>query len=46
MNFIFPKTKDVKPQSKQNNQGRSGEFRSKEIKNYIDLIKKSSEEIF
>ena len=44
--FYIPKEKDIKPQSKLNNQGRSGDIPTDEKKDYIDLIKKSSEESF
>ncbi len=44
--FYIPKSADLKPQSKTNNQGRSGEISSKEKKSYIDLIKSSSERDF
>ena len=44
--FYIPKPADLKPQSKTNNQGRSGEISSKEKKSYVDLIKSSSEQDF
>ena len=44
--FYIPKPDDIKPQSKQNNQGRHGEISSKERLNYQKQIKESSKKIF
>ena len=44
--FYIPKPDDIKPQSKQNNQGRHGEISSKERLNYQKQIKESSKKNF
>ena len=44
--FYIPKSDDIKPQSKQNNQGRHGEISSKERLNYQKQIKESSKKNF
>ncbi len=44
--FYIPKNKDLKPQSKTNNQGRSGELEEKEMKFYSEIIKKNSKSGF
>ena len=41
--FYVPKAQDVKPQSKQNNQGRSGEIDNNLSKRYISSIKENSQ---
>ena len=40
--FYIPKNKDLKPQSKTNNQGRSGELSSDEINKYLKIIEENS----
>ena len=40
--FYIPKDKDLKPQSKSNNQGRSGKLSVDEAKNYSKIIKENS----
>ena len=40
--FYIPKSKDLKPQSKINNQGRSGKLEDQEIKEYSKIIKENS----
>ena len=40
--FYIPKDKDLKPQSKSNNQGRSGKLNMDEVKNYSKIIKENS----
>ena len=44
--FYIPKDKDLKPQSKTNNQGRSGELDSKDVRNYSNIIKENSKKSF
>ena len=44
--FYIPKDKDLKPQSKSNNQGRSGELSVDEVKNYSKIIKENSGNCF
>jgi len=41
--FYVPKAQDVKPQSKQNNQGRSGEIDNNLSKRYISSIKENAQ---
>ncbi len=40
--FYIPKNRDLKPQSKTNNQGRSGKLESEDVKFYSKLLKKNS----
>ena len=40
--FYIPKNENLKPQSKSNNQGRSGDLSSAEIKSYSKIIKDNS----
>ena len=40
--FYIPKKRDLKPQSKSNNQGRSGNLESEEIELYSKIIKENS----
>ena len=40
--FYIPKNENLKPQSKSNNQGRSGDLSSAEIKSYSKIIKENS----
>ena len=40
--FYIPKSENLKPQSKSNNQGRSGELSSDEINSYTKIIKENS----
>ena len=40
--FYIPKNANLKPQSKYNNQGRSGELSNEEIKNYSKILKDNS----
>ena len=40
--FYIPKNENLKPQSKSNNQGRSGDLSSTEIKSYSKIIKDNS----
>ncbi len=44
--FYIPKNRDLKPQSKSNNQGRSGSLESEEIKLYSKIIKENSRRSF
>ncbi len=44
--FYIPKNKDLKPQSKTNNQGRSGELNQEEIKFYSKIIEQNSKSGF
>jgi len=44
--FYMPKKVDLKPQSKSNNQGRSGELSEDEKNEYIKLIKETSSKSF
>ena len=40
--FYIPKNRDLKPQSKTNNQGRSGKLESEDVKFYSKLLKENS----
>ncbi len=40
--FYIPKNENLKPQSKSNNQGRSGDLSSAEIKSYLKIIRDNS----
>ncbi len=44
--FYIPKKRDLKPQSKSNNQGRSGNLESDEIELYLKIIKENSRTSF
>ena len=44
--FYIPKKRDLKPQSKSNNQGRSGNLESEEIELYLKIIKENSRRSF
>ncbi len=44
--FYLPKNQDLKPQSKVNNQGRSGELSSNEINYYSEVLRENSKKGF
>ena len=44
--FYIPKKRDLKPQSKSNNQGRSGDLESEEVELYSKIIKENSRRSF